>query len=81
MSIMSSSSPGESREIRRIVGRVAGRAEVTSVMARHAVRSASLALATQAEVRILKYEEEMPLEAAVEWFVRNRQCIWRIGDS
>ena len=73
-------SGSKSRELNRIVARAVGRAEVTSTMARRTVRSASLALATQAKPNIQKYEQEMPIKEAVEWFVRNRRCIWREND-
>ena len=78
--ILEGSSHGGSVAHGHSVARVADRAEVTSVLARHAVRSASVALATQAKAKIQEYEQEMPVEAAVDWFVRNRQCIWREGD-
>lgn len=80
-SILSDSVPGTSRGLSSAVERVSGRVGVTSVLARHAIRSASAALATQAKAKIQRYEQEMPVEAAVDWFVRNRQCIWRLGDS
>lgn len=73
--ILRDPSRDKSRELRSIVARVAGRAGVTSVLAKQAVRSASASLATQAKAKIQQYEQEMPVEAAVAWFVRNRQCL------
>lgn len=80
-SILSDLLPGKTRELSSVVERVAGRAGVTLALAKHAVRSASAALATQDSAKIQQYEQEMPVEAAVDWFARNRQCIWRAGDS
>ena len=80
-SVINGSSSGRSQALSYMVARVAARAEVTSVLAKHAVRSASLAQTTQAMVKIQKYEQEMPVEEAVDWFVQNRRCIWRENDS
>lgn len=78
--VINGSSSGCSQDRSDVAARVADRAEVTLILARRAVRSASVVAATQGNEKIKKYEQEMPVEKAVDWFVRNRQCIWREND-
>jgi TniQ len=67
-------------DLRRIFAKVAARAEVPALMAKRATQSALVALATQSKEKIEAYEREMPVDEALEWFVQNRQCVWREGD-
>jgi hypothetical protein len=55
---------------------VMSKAKVSYRTARRAVQSASLVSDTLADGVIKAYEDEMPITAAVEWFVRNRRCSW-----
>lgn len=56
--------------------RVMSKAKVSYRTAMRAVQSASLVSDTLADGVIKAYEDEMPITAAVEWFVRNRRCSW-----
>lgn len=60
----------------RIVGNVVDRTGVVLAVAKHAVRSAIVVREVWADALIERYEREMPVEAAVEWFVQNRRCSW-----
>lgn len=67
------SAPGS---LGRIVRGVTDRVGVAPVIAKHAVRSAAVVREIWADEPVEQYEREMPIDAAVEWFVKNRKCSW-----
>lgn len=76
MSVMSARKVRAPDKLDRIVGNVADHAGVTRAVAKHAVRSAAVVREVWADDLVERYEREMPVEAAVEWFVQNRKCSW-----
>ncbi|WP_414655882.1 TniQ family protein [Frateuria sp.] len=73
-SILAARTQGEPLDAEVVAAMVMRRTEVGLSIARHAVKSAALVRATQAEEVISCYEREMTLDEALDWFVENRQC-------
>lgn len=76
MSVMSAKELRAPGDLDRIAENVADRAGVTLAIAKHAVHSAAVVREVWAEEVVERYEREMPIEAAVVWFVQNRKCSW-----
>lgn len=80
-SLLTAKPQAEPLDTEIVAAKVATRAEVGLVIARHAVKSAALAWATQAEEVISCYERDMPLDKALDWFVEHRKCSWNGGGA
>lgn len=76
MSVTSASAGGASGGLARVAERVAVRTGVPLAVATHAARSAAVVLSVWSGETVKRYELEMPIEAAVAWFVKNRRCPW-----
>lgn len=74
--VLSSGNPGQLLGSEVAAAEVVERTEVSLAIARHAVKSAALVKKTQSEGAIGRYEREMPLDKALDWFVENRRCSW-----
>jgi len=62
--------------LEHIVRNVADHAGVALAIAKHAVRSTAVVQEVWGDNQLQRYKLEMPIEAAVEWFVKNRSCSW-----